>query len=237
MRHDLRAVHHDLRPVPVGHRSHAVHIRNVSRHVGGRGHGDVVHVVLLEHPFKVIVIDPALFVHLGVDHPAALPPRQVVGVMLDPRGQDQIVLALDQRRSQLVQSVRRVVDIEAGIPLRIRSDKGQDLVPGFVVQIRGVVRFLGKPSSDGAVHGQLGIDLIHHRLKGRSGGRVVKIDQRFRAAVLQFDRFIDPDDIAADIVDGIRPPGRRSVRGIRPVLSAGGKAGRQRQRKADRQQQ
>ena len=226
MRHDLRPVHHDHRAVLVGHLRDPVHVRHIPGHVGGRRHGDDLHRVFLQQPLDLLIDDPALFVHLGVDHLAALPPAQVVGVVLHPGGQHDVVRAPDQGGGQLVQAVRRIVHIEHGIggSLRFQSHEGQHLAPGVLVDLRGNVRLRGVSPPDGAVGQQLFVDLVHDRLQGRRGSRVVEIDHRPHRPVSQRHRFVDADHVFPDIIDGI---------GYRPVLRGGG----QRRRKKDRQNQ
>lgn len=61
-----------------------------------------------------------------------------------------------------------------------------------------------KTSSDRAIHFKLLVYGILNRLQNRSGGGIVKVDQRPFCAVLQLDRFIDADNEITDIVDGNR---------------------------------
>lgn len=57
-------------------------------------------------------------------------------------------LLIDQRGSQLVQAVRGVVYVEYSVILRIRSYEFKDLILGIVIEIRRVIGFRRKASSD-----------------------------------------------------------------------------------------
>ena len=115
VRHNLRAVHNDLRSVLMRQSGDTVHVCHISRHIGSRCHGNILHVVLLQQPFDLVIPDPAQVIHFRVDYTAAFTPGEVVGMMLDARCQNKIIFAFDQGRGKLVQAVGCIVDIKTGV--------------------------------------------------------------------------------------------------------------------------
>ena len=226
----------------VGHLGNAMHVGHIAGHVGGRGHGDVLHLVLRKELLDLVVDDAALVVHLGVDHPAAVAPGQVVGVVLGARGEHHIVWALNQRRCQLVEAIGAGVDVEAGVELGVGAHEREHLVARLVEEVGGDVALGREAPADGPVGGKAGGDLVQHGGEGGRGGGVVEADLRLTRTVLQRDGLVDAHHVAADVVDRVSFRCRRSCRrgrgfrrgrgravgsrfGLRGAVGASGKGG------------
>ena len=114
MRYDLSAVNDDLRAVLVRQLRNSVYIGDIARHVGGCGHGNVLDlsVILPERSFEIVIYNSALLVNLSIFDLAALSPAKVVCMVLHSCRQNNVVLTLYQRGSELVQSVGGIVAVE-----------------------------------------------------------------------------------------------------------------------------
>jgi hypothetical protein len=79
-------------------------------------------------------------------------------------------------------------------------DEIQDDLAAILIDLRGVFGLLAEPAPDRSVELKLGIHLFERRGESRSGGRVVKIDERGFGAVAQGHFGIETDDLGANII-------------------------------------
>ena len=92
----------------------SVYIGDIAGHVGGCGHGNILDlsVILPERSFEIVIYNSALLVNLSIFDLAALSPAKVVCMVLHSCRQNNVVLTLYQRGSELVQSVGGIVAVE-----------------------------------------------------------------------------------------------------------------------------
>lgn len=101
--------------------------------------------------------------------------------------------------------------------LTVGIDEIHDNLAAILIDLCGVCRLLAEPAPDRSVEFKLGIYLFEHRGESRSGGRVVKIDQRGFAAVAKVPTILLRISIATLEPEPERPEGVVGAEPARPV--------------------
>ena len=179
MRGELGGVEHDGDAALVGGGDQGAHRRQPARDVGrprageedgtGRGVEAGHHVVEVEGPVR-----PALHVA-----PAGhAPPGQQVGVVLDHRGEHDVVGGQAQAVGEVVERLGGVAPEDGHVagprPGDVAPGEGEHPGPGRLIRLGGLARFVSRPPVDARVQGDEALHRIEHRRQGARRRREVE---------------------------------------------------------------
>ena len=140
----LGSVHYDLGAVGMSHFGYSVHVVHIACYIGCCADADVFDLafVLREKSLDIVIDHASHLVDFSIDDVAALPPGKVVRMMLHACAQNQIVFALDDSRSELVETVSGRVDIETDIFVGVCIYEIHDRLACHLIEVCRVVGLL-----------------------------------------------------------------------------------------------
>ena len=123
------------------------------------------------------------------------PPREVVGVVLEPGGEHHRVRLDGQRARQQVDRVGRVPPEHHDVPLGVRPHEVAHHPPGLLVGRGAGPGLVARAAVHAGVQGQERRHRVRHRPQGRRRRRVVEVHVGDPAAPQHRDGLVDADDL------------------------------------------
>lgn len=167
MRHELGAVDHEMSPGRVHHLSNFVQSVEVAGDVGSArdAHEEQPSLRLRDHLAEAIHVERAVGdFRRREEQVPFFAPRQVVGVVLHGRDDDDRVLRDVQAIGQLVDGFRGVLAEDDRVEVGIVADELPCLAVRGIVRVRGKARLVAAAAMDGRIPGHEFVDLAEDAL-------------------------------------------------------------------------
>ena len=201
VRRELGRVDEDATAGGVDPLGQAVDRRHQPGDVGGARHGEQGDApgVAPQLPIEVLFVERPVGAGPHVDGARPRPPRQVVGVVFEQRGEDDCAVVEGHGTGELVDRLGRVLGEHDDIAVRVGVDEPADDIPRRFVDPGAETGLVAGAPVNAGVEGEVPVDRVHHRHeRGRRGG-VVEVDVRHEPAAERRDALVDPDEVRAAV--------------------------------------